>query len=241
MPLRDDLQALLALQNVDGAILRARAALAGLDNGATTADAYNAAKTEADRLRALATHAQAEQKDAELRLSSVETKTAQVRKTLFSGTVTTPKELENLQKEIDMLGRQSGDGETRVLEAMETAGEQTAAAEAAEARLAALAERYRTTRAAYKKQHTELSAEIASQEKARADAAKIVPAALLTRYDALRAKKNGVGTAPLQDDESCGACHMRLNTELTVAVRAAAAPQVCEYCGRLLVPPAATA
>lgn len=239
MPLRDDLQALLALQNVDTAILRARAALAALDNGASTADAYNAAKAESDRLRALATHAQAEQKDAELRLASVETKTAQVRKTLFSGTVTTPKELENLQKELDMLGRQTGDGETRVLEAMEAAGEQTQAAEAAEARLTALAARYRTIRATYKQRQTELSAEIASGEKQRGEALKQVPAALLTRYDALRAKKNGVGAVPLGDDESCGACHMRLNTELTIAVRAAAAPQVCEYCGRLLVPPVA--
>ncbi len=239
MPLRDELQALLALQNVDTAILRARAALAALDNGASTADAYNAAKAEADRLRALATTAQAEQKDAELRLSSLETKTTQVKKTLFSGTVTTPKELENLQKELDMLGRQTGEGETRVLEAMEAAGEQTGAAEAAEARLAALAARYRTIRAAYKQRQTELTAEIAASEKERAQAVKVIPAALLTRYDALRAKKNGLGATSLEGDESCGACHMRLNTELTVAVRAAAAPQVCEYCGRLLVPAAA--
>lgn len=231
---------MLALQNVDTAILRARAAFAALDNGTSTADAYNAAKAEADRLRAAATTAQAEQKDAELRLASIETKTVQVQKTLFSGTVTTPKELENLQKEIDMLGRQKGDNETRVLEAMEMAGEQTGAAEAAEAHLAALAARYQTIRAAYKKRHAELTAEIAAGEKQRASAAGLVPAALLTRYDALRAKKNGVGAVPLANDESCGACHMRLNTELTVAVRMAAAPQVCEYCGRLLVPPAAS-
>lgn len=231
-----DLQALLAVQAVDSLIDRAKAALAALDTGASTAAAYNAAKAEADTLRAQATKAQAGQHDTEMRLQSIEEKTKQVQKTLFSGAVTGPRELENLQREIEMLGRQKGDNEEKVLEAMESASAAVAAAEKAEAGATALADKYRKTRTAYKERHAALSAEVAAHEKERADAARPVPPALLTRYDAIRARKGGLGAAPMNLDGTCGACHTRMNTGLDDDVRAGKAYQVCEYCGRLLVP-----
>jgi hypothetical protein len=237
MPLLDDLRALLAVQAVDTRIGRARAQLAALDTGAATAQDYHRADAEAKTRRAAATRAQAEQHDAEMRLQSIEAKTAQVQKTLFSGTVTGPRELENLQKEVEMLGRQKDDAETRVLEAMDAAGAQVAAAEAAEAASAALADRYRAIRNAYKERHAVLAAEIAAGEAERAEAVRAVPAPLLARYDAIRAKKNNLAVVPLDADGTCGACHTKLNSGLTDAVRAATEAQTCEYCGRLLVPP----
>jgi hypothetical protein len=235
MHLFNDLQALYALHLVDNKILRARATLAALDNGATLAAAYNAKKAEADPLRTAANKALAEQKDAELKLASIEAKAAQTHKSLFGGKVTTPKELENLQLELDSLGRQKAATEDKVLEAMETSGTRVSLAEAAEAELAAIAAKYRAVRAAYKKRHDELSAEIAGYERERAGAVSSVPAALLARYDGIRAKKSGVGAAPLQDDGSCGACHTRLNSDLVDDVKAAEAVQVCEHCGRILI------
>lgn len=236
MPLLDDLQALLGVQAIDARILRAQTALAALDTGAATAAAYNTAKAEADTLRAAAVKAQAEQHDAEMRLQSLETKTAQVKKTLFSGTVAGPRELENLQKEIEMLGRQRGDAETAVLEAMEAAAEQTAAAEAAEARVAALADRYRALRTAYKERHAALSAEIGAEEAGRARAAAPLPGGLLARYDGIRAKRAGIGAAAIEADGACGACHTRLNAGLVADAVSGRDVQACEYCGRILVP-----
>ena len=236
MALFHDLQALHAVHAVDSKILRARKEIAALDTGSDLAAQYNTAKAEAERLRAAAVKAQAEQHDAEMRLQSIETKTAQVQKTLFSGTVTGPRELENLQKEIEMLGRQRGDVEETVLLAMDAAADQTKAADAAQAALDALAVRYRAVRNAYKERHAALSAEIAVWETERAAAAGPVPAGLLTRYDGLRAKKGGIGAAVIEADGTCGACHTRLNTGLVDDAKAAASVQVCEYCGRILIP-----
>lgn len=234
MPLFDDLHALLAVQETDTKILRAQAAIAALDTGSALAAAYNTGKAEAERLRAQAQHAQAEQRDAELRLAGIETKEAHEKKTLFSGTVRSPRELENLQREVEMLGRQKGDAETTVLEAMEAAGEQTTAAERAEAEITALADRYRIVRAAYKERHAALSKELAAHGAERAERAKIVPATLLTRYE--RAKRNGVGAAEMDENDGCGACHTRLSSTLVDAVRAARTVEVCEHCGRILIP-----
>lgn len=236
MPLFDDLQALLAVQAVDTRIGRARQTLAVIDTGAQTAEAYASAKAHADGLRAQAVKAQTEQRDAELRLESIEAKAAQAQKNLFGGKVAGPRELENLQREIEMLGRQKNDAEETTLVAMETAAAQAASAAEAEAAATALADTYRKTRAVYKKRHAELSAEIAQAEKERAQAIKPVPPALLARYDAIRPKKNNVGVAVLQADETCGACHTRLNTGLLDEVKASAGTPLCEYCGRILVP-----
>nr|CAA9288023.1 FIG137478: Hypothetical protein [uncultured Armatimonadetes bacterium] len=236
MALFHDLQALHAVHAVDSKILRARKEIAALDTGSGLAAEYNAAKAEAERLRAAAVKAQAEQHDGEMRLQSIEDKTKQVQKTLYSGTVAGPRELENLQKEIEMLGRQRGDAEETVLLAMDVAADRTKAADAAQAALDALAVRYRAVRNRYKERHAALTAEIATLETEHAVAAKPVPAALLTRYEGLRAKKGGIGAAVVDADGTCGACHTRLNTGLVDDAKAAASVQVCEYCGRILIP-----
>lgn len=239
MPLREDLHALRAVQTVDEKIQRARNAIAGLDTGVALADTYRAADIEAKTLRAAATKAQAEQHDAEMRLQSIEAKRAQTEKTLFSGTVTGPRELENLQKEIDMLKRQQSDNEERVLLAMDTASEAAEAAEKAEAVVAGLARKYRAVRAAYKERHAALSTEIAADEQERAKAAKPVPAPLLARYDSIRVKKGAIGAADLLDDGNCGACRTRISGLLSDAVKAAVTVELCEHCGRILIPGAA--
>ncbi|MES2460851.1 MAG: C4-type zinc ribbon domain-containing protein [Armatimonadota bacterium] len=235
--LRDDLLALLAVQVIDTKIDRAKAAIAALDTGSKTAAAFNAQKATSEALRTAANKAQTDQKDAEMRLATVETKSAQVNKSMFSGTVTGSRELENLQRELEMLGRQKDDAEMKVLEAMEASGEAVTSADSAEQTLASLADQYRRTRAAYKERHAELTAEIAAEETLRAAAAKAVSAPLLARYEAIRPKKNGVGATPLEaDGVSCGGCHTQLNTTLVADVRAAQSMQTCEYCGRILIP-----
>ncbi|MBC8104041.1 MAG: hypothetical protein H7Z41_15820 [Cytophagales bacterium] len=237
--LREDLNALLIVQVIDTRIDRARTAIAALDTGAKSAARFNTQKTESEALRAAAVKAQTEQKDGELRLSSIETKTAQVNKSLFGGTVTATRELENLQRELAMLARQKDDIELAVLAAMEASGETLAAAEASEQTLATLAAQYRATRAAYKERHAELTAEITAAETEKAAAVTAVPPALLARYDAIRPKRDGIGATSLDTDGvSCGACHTKLNTTLTADVRASQSLQTCEYCGRILVPPA---
>lgn len=230
----DDLQALLAVQAVDARIGRAQATQRALDTGAALSEEYGRVKAEAEALRSAAGKAQATQRDAELHLQSLEAKAADIQKKLFSGKVTASKELENLQKEVEMLGRQRNEAETQVLEAMEPAGSQTAAANEAQAGLARLADRYRQVRVAYKERDAALAAEIAAAEKERARAAKQVSPAVLARYDAIRGKKNGVGAAALSPDGTCGACHTRIGSGLAVA--AAASVELCEYCGRILVP-----
>lgn len=235
--LRDDLLSLLALQGIDSQLERAKATLAAADNGASALAAYNAQKKIAEGLRATATKAQSEQKDAELKLESIETKRKQVNKTLYGGSVSGSRELENLQKELEMLGRQKVTAEDVVLETMEAAAAAVATAEAAEKEQLACASRFKKTRAAFEAKSKELTAEIATLQAPRDAAAKEVSHKdLLARYDLLRGKKQGIGCSAVSQDDTCGACHTRVNSQSAYAARLGEEVTLCEHCHRILTP-----
>lgn len=236
MPLRDDLENLLALQLIDTRIDRLKASIAALDTGAQLAADYNLKKAEAVEKRAVANRAQAAQHDAELKLSSIESKASQVNRTLYGGTVTGSRELDNLQKELEMLARQKSTIEDEVLVAMEGASEAVAAAETAESELSELAQEYRKVRTAFQLRQEELSQQIERLMPDRAAALQTVGStALLDRYDQIRSKRAGIGVALLDLDGDCGACHTSVSSQQAEQVHGGAAIVTCENCGRLLV------
>lgn len=233
--LREDLHDLLALQEIDTQIERAKTELAGLDNGAKALAAYQAKKAETEALRSAANKAQATQRDAELKLASIETKAAQVNKTLYGGSVVSAREMENLQKELEMLGRQKNTTEEAVLEAMEAAGAAVSAMAAAEKELAQLAVRFKKTRVAFEARHKELATLLESLKAPRDAAQKLVTSPeLLTRYEAIRSRRHGSGAATLTADNTCGSCGLTVSLQSSTAVRAGESIQTCESCGRIL-------
>ncbi len=233
---RDTLTALYAVQEIDTLIVRARRSQAGLDNGteaSAAAEAANAAsKQKRDALHKLA----GDLKDSELKLETVETKRKSYRQKLYQGTVTNARELANIEKEIDALGRQQSDLDGRILALMEEVEQAQAASSVAEAQ-AHTAEGHRTeVLAAYRSRHDALALELTSLGQQReAAAARAEDAAALKRYDAIRGKSAGVGIAKIEGD-TCGGCRMKLSSALIKTVKELAQIQTCENCGRLLLP-----
>lgn len=233
----DDMKTLLALQGVDTQMDRAKAAIAALDSGAPLAAAYNGGKAEFDKLRTAALKAEAGQKDEELHLQSIETKAAQVEKSLYGGSVTASRELENLQKELEMLGRQKATSEEKILIAMEAANIALGKAREKEAQLTSIAAKYKETRAAFKEQSQAFTEELKQLETERAAIASRLDAEVLKKYDGIRARRNGVGATLLLDSGACGACYTVISKELSVAIRLSRTIETCEFCGRFLLPP----
>ena len=123
----ETLNALYALQLVDTQILRAKRAQAALDNGTAAAAAAEAAHAQAQQRRAEWQKLAGDLKDTELKSAAIETKRKSYQQKLYQGTVTNVKELGNIEKEIESLGRQQSDYDGRVLELMESAEEAQAA------------------------------------------------------------------------------------------------------------------
>ncbi|MFD7336308.1 zinc ribbon domain-containing protein [Streptomyces violascens] len=177
-----------------------------------------------------------EQTKAEQDVDQVRQRAARDQQRLDSGAVSSPKDLESLQREIASLAKRQGDLEDVVLEVMERR-------EAAQERAAELTERVSSVLAkaddATARRDAalgELDTEAASVTKEREIVAGSVPADLLKLYDKLREKQGGVGAARLYQ-RRCEGCRLELDITEVNEVKAAAPDKVlrCENCSRILV------
>ncbi len=177
-----------------------------------------------------------EQKKLEDEVDLVQTRMQRDQQRHDAGSVSSPRELENLQSEIESLRRRRGDLEDGVLELMEQREEvQTRVATLREERTTtggALTEAEQRRDAAY----AEIDAETDKAGQQRAELAANLPADLLALYEKLRASSGGVGAAALYRGR-CEGCHLQLNTTDLAAIRDAAPDAVvrCEECRRILV------
>ncbi|WP_333931299.1 zinc ribbon domain-containing protein [Streptomyces sp. AHA2] len=177
-----------------------------------------------------------EQTKAEQDVDQVRQRAARDQQRLDSGAVTSPKDLENLQREIASLAKRQGDLEDVVLEVMERR-------ESAQERVAELTERVAAVQAKVDDATArrdaaveQIDAEVAQVTKEREVVAGSVPADLLKLYDKLREQQGGIGAAKLYA-RSCQGCRQELAiTELNEIRRAAPDTVIrCENCRRILV------
>ncbi|MGW1717202.1 zinc ribbon domain-containing protein [Streptomyces sp. NPDC002156] len=177
-----------------------------------------------------------EQTKAEQDVDQVRQRAARDQQRLDSGAVSSPKDLENLQREIASLAKRQGDLEDVVLEIMERR-------ESAQERIAELTERVGAVQgkiddatARREAAYETLDGEVGTAKKEREVIAGSVPDDLLKLYDKLRAQQGGVGAARLYQ-RRCEGCRLELNITEVNEVKAAAPDAVlrCENCRRILV------
>lgn len=156
---------------------------------------------------------------------------------LYGGSVTNARELQDLQEEIEALGRRISvleDDELAIMEQLEPL----------EAELADL----NTTRqlrdtvladanARLAEAEQALRAQVETEREARAGLVGAVPEDLLREYEGLRASNGGIGVARLVGGNRCGGCNLTLSAVEVAALRKHQGElSHCEECGRLLVP-----
>jgi predicted nucleic acid-binding Zn-ribbon protein len=230
---------LLTLQNHDSAVDRLRHRKATLPERAQL-ESRRAAYAELEARRAEVT----ERRDAELReerrlddeVRSLEARAKAVDTKMYSGTVSSPKELQAMQADIDQLRRQAGEREDEELEVLvqrEALDEEVAQLEAAQA---AVVTEMESLLAAIAGQEREIEAELAVEEEARAALAPGIPEATLRLYEQIRAGNRGVGAARLVG-MNCQACHLSLPATEVDRIRHLPAEALarCEHCGAILV------
>lgn len=228
-------EALEALQTLDTQIEGVNRERARLDDGGgLRREMETRRKAHADgeaRLRRL----RSELADAELQLQSVEQKKRDFERRLYEGRITNPKELQAIEKEIEMLGRQRGRLDETILTLMDAV--ETTASEVARAgeALSAAERAWREADARFRAESARLDAAMAELLSRRKEAAAAIEPATLRRYDELRARASGLAVARIVDN-SCGGCHTSLPVVLVRRVRDGSAYVFCENCSRFLVP-----
>ena len=233
-PLQDQLHALDALQQIDTQIQKAKRAQALLDNGSQATQQAQAAR-DAERAGRDAFHLlSGELKDAELKLSSIETKRKSYQQKLYQGTVTNAKELANIEKEIEALGRQRSDTDDRILGLMEQAEQAQADLSVAEERARAAETHRAGVTAQFQSRYEAMALEITDATQRRGAAvSEVTDKPLLKRYEDIRLRSSGLGIVKIEGAD-CGGCHMTLPAGAIKLVKEGLQVQTCENCGRLL-------
>lgn len=177
-----------------------------------------------------------QQKRLDDEIETVAQKRKGVDATLYGGSVTNARELQDLSEEIAALGRRITQLEDRDIELME----QLEPIEAHLTELVAARDQRRNVLDDAELRLTAAEAELAvdldTETKARRDTAAQVPADLLAEYDSLRGGRGGIGVAKLIGTQ-CGGCHLTLSAVEAARIRKHPDDVThCEECGRLLVP-----
>ena len=177
-----------------------------------------------------------EQSKVDADVDIVRSRMAKDQQRLDTGQVSSPRELENLQSEIESLHRRQSDLEDAELEIMEKREVvQTRLQELRDEREQAakdLAEAEQRRDATF----AEIDAEAEKTAQQRAELGAGILAELLALYEKVRAASSGVGAAALHRGR-CEGCHLQLNTTDLNRLRDAPADDVvrCEECRRILV------
>lgn len=177
-----------------------------------------------------------EQRRLEADVEQVRARSDRDQQRLTSGAITSAKELQKLQHEVQTLARRQGELEDQVLDLME----RREAAAAVLARVEADVDRLTTERddATARRDAAVLAIDADTERRQTERIALVadVPADLLALYEKLRASSGGTGAAALRQ-RRCEGCRLDLSGTDLMKARTAAPDEVlrCEECLRILV------
>ncbi len=234
------LEPLLSLQERDLALDRIRHRLAELPERAQVAvTEVSVAELQVtrDALRTQRDDIARAEKRYEDEASALGQQALEAEAKLYSGEVSSPKELQALQADVQQLKRHQQSVEDRQLATMEQREPLDAQLGTLDVRAATLDDELAEHRGALAAAEAALSAELAGEESARAEVAATIDRDLLEEYEACREKANGVGAARLVGT-TCQGCHLSIPATEVARVKKAPAGTVehCDNCGTILVP-----
>ncbi len=168
-------------------------------------------------------------------ISSINDKATQHDKTLYSGSIGNPRELQALQDEIASLKRRVSQLEDQELELMEQIEPLDAELTRLTAERTALDERGASLRASIAEAEIAIESELAAVRAERETLMADVEPALQAEYEELRPQSGGIAIARFVGG-SCGGCHLHLSAMEIDRIKKLPAeePVHCEECGRLL-------
>ena len=234
------LLALLSLQEHDGALDRLRhrhQTLPERDALARAEATVAALDAEIRELTAQRDELAREEQKLDDEAKSLREKAKAVDKKMYSGEISSPKELQSMQADIDQMLRRSETLETTELELMEQREPIDASLVELDARRVALLADSADVRAVLAAAEQEIAAEAAVERAARDAIAIELDAALLADYERVRAHNGGAGAARLVGS-TCQGCHLTIPATEVALIKKSPDGTIshCDNCGAILVP-----
>ena len=235
-----DLEPLLDLQERDLALDRLRHRREVLpERDALRAAETQAASLESDlhQLRDARDEVAREERKHDDEAQALGTQATTAERRLYSGEVSSPRELQALQADVEQLRRHQRAIEDNQLATMERREPLDEQVKVLERDLETTTEAVANASAGLAAAEAEIDAAIEVERAAREALASGLPSDLVTEYERCREKANGIGAARLIGG-TCQGCHLTIPATEVDRIRKAA-PGVfahCDNCGCILVP-----
>lgn len=227
-------RALYRIQEIELAVIERRKRIKEIDVQLDDNEVITQAQAELDQAQAKLDAILKQVKDLETQIETVVTKQKATETRLYSGNVKNPKELQDMQKEIESLTRRRSDLDDKLLEIMVERDEASEYAELNREELQQITD-------AWEAQHADLLAEkeqlTTESEKLMVDrkaALNDVQPEAMKEYNSLRGSKANRPMAGLEN-KSCTVCGIEQNGAIISAVNKDDSLVKCQNCGRILV------
>jgi predicted nucleic acid-binding Zn-ribbon protein len=171
--------------------------------------------------------------DLDLEVNGLSQKIESNEKRLYSGRVTNPKELANLEEELASLKRWRGKREEDLLEAMVATEEADASLADAQAILTQVSDSWRAEQGDLTDEQTDLQARLEELRGRREALVTAIDSEEVTIYERLRRQKGGRAVAGVKDG-ICEGCRMNPPSSQVQHARSASELVFCNNCGRIL-------
>ena len=152
---------------------------------------------------------------------------------LYSGKIQNPKELQDIQLEIESLHKAIAKLEDKQLDQMIRLEDAQKQVEQAKATFQSVSSQFETSKSQFTARKAFLTSNKELLQKKRDVVLQSINAGLLKQYDALIAKKNGLAIVLLEND-ACAACGTQLTPSERQEVRLTNVIFHCPTCGRIL-------
>lgn len=234
LSMKEQLLALYELQSLDLEIMQARAKLAAMSGAKELKLKLAAGRSQLETAEKTLHALEAELKDSELQLKTLEEKRVGYEKRLYNGAIVNPKELSAIEKEIQMLKEQQSKLDGRTLELYDQVETVRNKVQSLRKIVAEIERRIEEALSRESSDKADLEAELADLQVKREEAArKITNKTLMARYDAVRKKTGTTGISKVIDGK-CEGCRISLAAFMMRKLSECDEIVTCESCGRIL-------
>ena len=154
---------------------------------------------------------------------------------LYGGGVTSPRELQDLQADVNMLKRHRGEQEDALLVVLEEVDEARRKRDATAGSLESQTAAWKADQQSMTEEQARLEEEAFELELRREDLVALIPPTEVALYDQVRRSHPNHPVARMHNG-ACDACRVGVPTRMQIEVRAGSRPNRCPNCGRILLP-----
>ena len=227
------IDSLRQLQDIDQRTDAARATIAQLRAQLGKREAISRREAELAVARQGLHELESRQRDLELQAEARRSKIQADEAKLYSGRVSSPKELSSLSDEVAQDRRQLSTVEDELLNLFDELDGAKSRVQELEAVLSRESQEWTTAQSAAQSRVAATETSLSSLEQQRSALAETIPASVHATYQTLRRQKGGLAVAPVLQ-RTCQACRVGLTPAQEQRARIGADLVLCNSCGRIL-------